>query len=141
MESYKKDTILFHHIYCKVYWNDNSKILIAVWEVPIILIDAEFRKSYLAFLIQIEKYKPHSLLIDVRKSRMTLNQSDYKFFKENCSDGMGEKLKKTAWIVSENVYSQISYELYLDKLLGKRVELQFFHAEIEALKWLKNIHK
>lgn len=138
MELYKKNAILLNHSYCKIYWEEEIRLMVAILDTPIQVDEEKYKITYVSFWEQILVYKPFLLLVNAQKSRITLNPSDIRFFTNYASQQQSGHLRKIAWVVSEDTFSQLSYELALDRLLKVYQEFKLFGEEQTALEWLKN---
>lgn len=120
----------------KIYWDSSISFLKCIWNIPLQISEVDFQKNFEEYLEQLIIYKPHYLLVDTQGSKNLLNQLDLQIVLESYRYDGDESLKKIAWVISKDVFSQISYELLLEEIAKNHYEFQFFGNEKDALDWL-----
>lgn len=135
------EEFLYKGTYVQIYWQEDTKLLQTIWTTPLQFVEDKYKKDYLKYIELTKIYKPHYLLIDTQVSKMTLNQGDYAFFEETKWEDSEQSLKKMAWVISKDIFSQISYEIAVDEFAEKYFQVQYFDDSEEAMKWLLSLHE
>ncbi|KXX71971.1 hypothetical protein [Flammeovirga sp. SJP92] len=133
-EKYKSD-------FQKIEWDDSSKILKTTWNTPINISEELYRNEVLQYLRVTEEMAPKLLLVDAIRAYYNVRPDTQDWINER-SVILNKKigLQKMAFIVSSDIFSQMSFEKILDKTTSEidLFKLQYFDDEHNATDWLIN---
>ncbi|WP_044207378.1 hypothetical protein [Flammeovirga sp. OC4] len=134
LEKYKSD-------FQKIEWNDSLKILKSTWNTPINISEELYRNEIIAYLKVTEDVAPKLLLVDAVRAYYNIPPDTQEWINER-SVILNKKigLEKMAFIVSSDIFSQMSFEKTLDKTTSEidLFKLQYFDDEVNATEWLTN---
>ncbi|NME70289.1 hypothetical protein [Flammeovirga aprica] len=130
-EIYKDD-------YITNFWNERNEILRSEWKTPINMPEEVYRKTVLAHIEITEKYAPTLMLVNTKNAYYNIEPETQDWINEKSEKAMkNQKLKKVAWIVSEDFLAQISFDQIIDGALqDDAFNIQYFTSDDEAMKWL-----
>jgi hypothetical protein len=100
--------------------------------------DDEFRKELENYAEVAEKYRPTKSLVDTQNFLFTVVPDTQKWVNENIHQrSLQAGIKKFAYLVSKDLFSQVSIEQTMEEGNAKEVfETCYFADETEALTWL-----
>lgn len=133
-EKYKSD-------FQEIEWNKSSEIIKSSWNTPINLSEALYRKELDEYFRVIEEEAPKLILVDAVKAYYNILPETQEWINErNVVIHQKIGLKKMAFIVSSDIFSQLSFEQALEDISskGELFKLQYFDDEEKATNWLQN---
>ncbi|MBD0402791.1 hypothetical protein [Flammeovirga sp. EKP202] len=134
LEKYKSD-------FQKIEWDDSSKILKSTWNTPINISEELYRNEIIAYLRVTEEIAPKLILVDaIRAYYNVLPETQDWINEQSVPLNVKIGLEKMAFIVSSDIFSQMSFEKILDKTTSEidLFKLQYFDDEVNATEWLTN---
>ncbi len=128
MEVYKGKKLL-------VNYNQEAQLMDTVWLKDIT--DDIYTESIYAYADCVKKYEPHGILIDFSLGNYTVTPDKQNWTNQLLDEiykGYG-KLKKVAFVVSEDLFTTISVEQMVDDITYQ-FESVYFKDRTEAMEWL-----
>jgi len=119
-----------------------------VWEAPHQLMtlqrfdipnmtDELYQQEALFLADMAEKYKPHCILMDNRKFSYPIIPSVQEWVNKNIFPRLFMSgLRKGAFLISPDIFTQVSVEQTLAEGEGQKFAVCYFHNETDARKWL-----
>lgn len=84
-----------------------------------------------------EKYKPSCLLLNNKEFTFSITPAIQEWVNNNIFPRLIKAgIKRGAFVVSEDLFAQVSIEQTMEEDTGKKLKTKFFDTEEEALKWL-----
>lgn len=99
--------------------------------------EEEYKDLMLAWRNQIEIFKPVHQMVDYQNFFKPVPLHLQKWINENLlAPSLKIGLKKVAFIISRDLYAQISVEQIMQEDVGKNFIVKYFDNETDAEKWL-----
>ena len=96
-----------------------------------------YKEQILEWKSIIEKFKPERQLIDYTDYTFPITPELQKFTNENLlEDSYKIGLKKVAFLISHNLFVQMSIEKIMDKDAGKMFDIKYFDNFKKAKDWI-----
>ncbi|WP_044241061.1 hypothetical protein [Flexithrix dorotheae] len=129
--------------YLSISHEKNESLLIATWDASCKELDAtgvEYKKELLAWAENIEKFTPNLLLVDLRDYHVVIIPEVQAWFvKEIFPSYVKAGVKKKAFLVAEDFFTQVSIQQTIDENgEGEEAPFQteFFEDYEKSLEWL-----
>ncbi len=130
--------ILFENKYIEVIWHKDKSIVAGIWKdtSDVSFTDAKFRESMLAWFEEVKKVRNINVLADARQFNFSIVPETQVWVNENVI-GLYPKygVAKLAFLVSEDLFSQVSIEQTIDEK-KQAFQVRYFENEVEAIDWL-----
>lgn len=130
--------ILYKSKYQKISFDQETSIMHNVWLPESFTMREDDYKTELMKLVQlIDRYSATKQLIDTLNFQFTIDVNlqewtDEEINKKNREAG----IEKVAFIIADEIFSQMSIEQTMDGDAGQNMSVQYFVKEEEARKWL-----
>jgi hypothetical protein len=100
--------------------------------------DKEFRAELIKYAEVAEQYRPQKSLVDTQNFLMTIVPETQAWVNANIHQrSLKAGIKKFAYIVSKDLFSQVSIEQTMEEGNAKDIfDTQYFENENQALEWL-----
>lgn len=124
--------------YSTIYFNEDKSLLEVVRHTPEYIPDNAYRGEMFAWLEQIKKHHPTFQLVDYTQNLYAINASMQEWVNENLI-GPAYRigcLRKVAFILSKDLFAQVSVEQTMQEPEGKQFVKQYFDTRQDALDWL-----
>lgn len=127
--------------YQQIFWDTKGGIMHNVWRKNSFTMTPNDYKEELQQLTQlIETYKASKQLIDTLEFQFTIDLDLQKWTDEHVTKKNKEAgIQKVAFIIAEEIFSQMSIEQTMDGTEGKEMNIKYFTSEIEAKHWLLEV--
>lgn len=129
---------LYSTNFMSVYYDEKNSLISNKWtKATSKLTEETFKKEVLRHLENVEKLHPNKLLIDTSDFEFVIMPEIHDWHGETISPKYVEAgVKKIAFIVPEELFSQTSIEQTMEEEKDEVLETEYFDSETEALKWL-----
>lgn len=99
--------------------------------------EGEYKDLMLQWRYQIEIFKPRYQLVDYMNFYKPIPIHIQKWINENLlAPALAAGMKKLAFIISRDLYAQVSIEQLMQEKEGKKFILKYFDNEPDGEKWL-----
>ncbi|AZQ61214.1 hypothetical protein EI427_02950 [Flammeovirga pectinis] len=125
-----------------IEWNESTKIVKSSWNTPINLSEKLYREELNQYFKMIEELTPSLILVDAIKAYYNIHPDTQEWINQrNIEIHKKIHLRRMAWVVSSDLFSQVSFEQALDDVKSNNIfKLQYFDNVEEAENWLsKNL--
>lgn len=133
-EKYKSD-------FQKIEWNESSKTLKTTWNTPINISEELYRNEIEEYFKVAYELAPKMILADAVRAYYNIRPETQDWINErSVALNKAVGLRKMAFIVSSDIFSQMTFEKTLDKTVSEvdLLKLQYFDDEKNATDWLMN---
>ncbi|WP_020533509.1 hypothetical protein [Flexithrix dorotheae] len=130
---------LYDNKYQEIHLDQQYGILTNSWKKESIdMEDEEYQKELLNLKIFVEKYRPKMQLINIREFGFTISPEMQRWTDDHINKShLNLGVQKAAFIMSEEIFAQVSVEQTMEEQQGLNFETKYFKSEEDALKWLK----
>jgi hypothetical protein len=113
---------------CKVLWSNTTENML----------DSEFRAELIKYVEVAEKYQPLKSFVDTKYFLMPVVPETQEWINANIHQrSLNAGIKKFAYLVSKDLFSQVSIEQSMDEGNAKYFfDTRYFDEESEAMLWL-----
>lgn len=119
---YDENTKLFKHT-----WNDKTRNIT----------DEEYKKSVLKTIAQFSKLDSKVHLVDSQNFLFTISPDLQLWLASQVFPNLeAMKVEKVAFLVSKDIFAQVSIEQFVEEDKTEAVESRYFDTEKEAMDWL-----
>ncbi len=116
-----------------------SKLITQTWKATSENLTAKgFKSQMLELAKYFEELQPEKVLIDMRKFFFAVNPELQDWVNKNVNSKLAKVNAKTAFVVSNDLFTKISVEQTLDENDGAAVNSKFFDDYENAKTWLIN---
>ena len=129
---------LYQSKYQKNFFEQETGIIHNTWFLDSATMTSNDYKNELTRLVQlISKYSATKQLIDALNFKYTIDVDLQEWTDEEVSRKNKEAgIEKVAFILAEEIFSQMSIEQTMDGRVGQNMSVQYFTGEDDARKWL-----
>lgn len=116
-----------------------NQLIRVLWSVATeYMSDAEFRIELTKYAEISEEHQPKKSLVDTKHFLMPVAPEVQEWVNENIHQrSLKAGIKKFAYLVSKNIFSQVSIEQTMEESNAKEIfDTQYFEGESQAIEWL-----
>jgi len=119
-------------------WNENEKMITSIWTTSPYMEEEEYREELITFFEKVKELKPINIFIDAVEGNYSAVPETQEWVTKNYFPIYIEVgLKKLAWLMSKDIFAQVSFEQSFEETDNSSFVLKYFDDKIEALNWLK----
>ncbi|MBN2664681.1 MAG: hypothetical protein JXR68_13610 [Bacteroidales bacterium] len=124
--------------FSNLYANSEKKLLVQKWKNRTKnMNDDIFKREMNHLKLAIKEFLPKILLINMQDLNFLVSPNVQKWVNQTVNKTIIEtKVSKTAFIISNNIETEITVNQTISEDAGADINKRFFNSEIEAQKWL-----
>ncbi len=121
-----------------IFWDEKNSLIKVVRNVKDQSIsDEDYQKDLLLWRDIILEHQPKFQLVDMRHNNYTISPEMQVWLNSNLmAPARKVGMKKVAFLVSEDLFAQVSIEQSMEEEEGKQFQTFYFEEEDEAMEWL-----
>lgn len=129
---------LYDSEYQEIHLDQKNGILKNSWkQLSDQMEDEDYKKELLNLKIFVEKYRPEKQLINTKEFGYTIGPQMQQWTDDHINEPhLKFGVQKAAFIMSEEIFAQVSVEQTMEELQGLNFEIRYFKDENEAISWL-----
>ncbi|HAS46109.1 MAG TPA: hypothetical protein DCS93_36850 [Microscillaceae bacterium] len=129
---------IFESKYKSVAYQEDKAMMVTRWHPDSIELDeSTFKTQIKAWLSEVKRLKPSSLLIDTTHFGFIIEPTVQDWFDQEVFTAYAKAgVQKKAFLVSKDVFSQVALKQHISELRHRTFEVAFFASEAEAMEWL-----
>ncbi|MCC5945614.1 MAG: hypothetical protein JJT94_11820 [Bernardetiaceae bacterium] len=133
--------ILHENKYVKIVLDQDAMILKVIWsEATEDMEDKDFREGLIRYAEMVELYKPAKVLVNTKVFKMAIPPDTQEWVDTYIQPrALQAGVKYFAYIVSEDLFSQVSIEQTMEENTAQNFTTQYFESEDTAVTWLLSI--
>ncbi|OJJ14486.1 hypothetical protein BKI52_42660 [marine bacterium AO1-C] len=130
---------IFESKYKSVAYQEDLSLMITRWNPDSIELDeSTFKTQIKAWLSEVKRLKPSCLLIDTTHFKFIIEPTVQDWFDQEVFSAYSKAgVQKKAFLMSQDVFTQVALQQHTDEVTNQTFEVAFFSTEEEALGWLK----
>lgn len=121
-----------------IYWDEENSLIKVIRDVKDQSIsDEDYQKDLLLWRDVILEHQPKFQLVDMRHNNYTISPEMQAWINGSLmAPARKAGMKKVAFLVSEDLFAQVSIEQSMEEEEGKQFQTFYFEEENEAMEWL-----